>query len=276
MNTKPRSETTKNVLFKWHNFSVFEDVSTGQVSIEGKWPEINLVYDEDYYFSAYIKKREERSELYRKIAETALDSKKGKLLDIGCGAGLFLAEVDRLGCVCAGIDPSKAACDLARKNTMAKIVNAAPLSLPPDWKTEEFDVVTILDVLAHVDSPRDFLLWAKRRIRKGGRILLKTPNRPAEYYRYIAAHYPQNHKMAGVLSHIPYQKFGWGKDALFNLFTSSGFINIRIAPVEEACIPYKFSLNDLCHPRRIVYKYQLKKAAATLKAPSLLVIANRA
>ena len=98
----------------------------------------------------------------------------GRLLDVGCGTGLFLAVARRRGWEPFGVDESVEATDHARDH----------FGLDP-WLGEFevfsgqgqlFDLITGWDVIEHVRDPVGLLESARRCLAPGGIIALSTPN----------------------------------------------------------------------------------------------------
>ncbi|HEY8509836.1 MAG TPA: class I SAM-dependent methyltransferase [Steroidobacteraceae bacterium] len=111
----------------------------------------------------------------------ALVPRGGSILDVGCGAGLFLGLLADLGIIRAGhgFDSSKPAIDVARQ--MSKSVRSdVTLTIEhrdatAAWPEGEFDVVSIIDVMHHVPPQHheSVLDLALSRTRVGGLILYK-------------------------------------------------------------------------------------------------------
>lgn len=98
----------------------------------------------------------------------------GKLLDVGCGAGDFLFEMDRIeGWRSLGVEPSRHACSYARRVLGVDVVcgTLARASLAD----ATFDVVTLWNTLEHVYDPRRNLQQTRRVLRPGGVVILSTP-----------------------------------------------------------------------------------------------------
>lgn len=98
----------------------------------------------------------------------------GNILDIGCATGLFLNTMRDYGWITTGIEPSKYASEYARKtfNINVKTGVLEDLNIP----TDEFDVVTMWDVLEHVPDPRMTLTEVARVLKPGGLLALSLPN----------------------------------------------------------------------------------------------------
>lgn len=104
------------------------------------------------------------------------------LLDVGCGTGLFLKEASEFF-DCTGIDISKAAIDIARLNKIkAKLIQIDFLN----WRTKQkFDVITMWDVLEHVERPGVWLMRAQQSLKTGGHLFMATPNPSSEAHRRL-------------------------------------------------------------------------------------------
>ncbi len=100
------------------------------------------------------------------------------LLDIGCGDGRFLREVQQRfpGKRLLGIDGSAAAIRWAQ--ILNPDVRFEHLDVLDRTHDERFDVVTLLEVIEHVPPARlpEFLRAAARPLRPGGRLILTTPH----------------------------------------------------------------------------------------------------
>ena len=79
------------------------------------------------------------------------------LLDIGCGAGIFLEMLWHYGFDVTGLDTGTDLLDMARERlgNRAEFQLGRPEHLPFD--DEEFDYAALLTVLEYVDNPEDVL-----------------------------------------------------------------------------------------------------------------------
>lgn len=107
------------------------------------------------------------SRLYFALKE--LTGKKGKLLDVGCGAGDFLDAfayyLPKLKLT--GVDISKKAITEAKKRKIKADFKAASAEKLP-FGAEVFDIVTCFDVVEHVRYPAKMLNEIARVLKKGG------------------------------------------------------------------------------------------------------------
>jgi SAM-dependent methyltransferase len=95
-----------------------------------------------------------------------------KILDAGCGTGLMLQELAPFGTV-EGVDISDEALQFCRKRGLDNVRHADVTHMPfPD---EQFDVVTALDVLEHLDDDTAALREFRRVLKPGGRVFVFAP-----------------------------------------------------------------------------------------------------
>jgi 2-polyprenyl-3-methyl-5-hydroxy-6-metoxy-1,4-benzoquinol methylase len=95
----------------------------------------------------------------------------GPLLDVGCGNGEFLAVATAQGYDCLGVDVSAAGVALAReKGLRAEAVNF--LTHPFAGR---FRIITMWDVMEHLQQPRAFVLRAGELLAEDGILVLKIP-----------------------------------------------------------------------------------------------------
>jgi 2-polyprenyl-3-methyl-5-hydroxy-6-metoxy-1,4-benzoquinol methylase len=99
---------------------------------------------------------------------------KPRLLDFGCGAGHFLAAMQRQGWDATGLDVSPAAVEMVR-NSLG--VNALAGSLPHEaLEPGSFELITMWHALEHVHEPAQIVREALRLLAPGGRLVLAVPN----------------------------------------------------------------------------------------------------
>jgi 2-polyprenyl-6-hydroxyphenyl methylase/3-demethylubiquinone-9 3-methyltransferase len=105
-------------------------------------------------------------------------------LDIGAGAGLFPHLLATAGAIVHGIEPQEIFREFAQRKFGIDLT--AETIESPHWQqgfTDHFDVVTLWDVLEHVNFPAETLQNAYNVTKPGGWLFLDTPRRDALYYR---------------------------------------------------------------------------------------------
>lgn len=100
-----------------------------------------------------------------------------RLLDVGCGAGGMLAHLRAFGDV-IGVDPSPDAVAYAAAKQTAEVrMGTLPHGLPLS-ATDRFDVITMLDVLEHVEEDVASLKTLHGLLQPDGLLLLTVPAYP--------------------------------------------------------------------------------------------------
>jgi SAM-dependent methyltransferase len=102
----------------------------------------------------------------------------GRLLDVGCGVGTFVAWAEQHGWQGTGIDFDKDAVD-AGKHTfgLERLTVEDITAFAKRHEGESFDLVTFFDVLEHVDNHREFIATIRNLLKSGGHIAMSMPYR---------------------------------------------------------------------------------------------------
>lgn len=108
------------------------------------------------------------------VTSAALGMTPGRLCDVGCGAGDFLAAAHASGWQVTGIEPSEHAQGLvaARLPTAALYTTLDAAAFP----AASFDAVTMWHVFEHLPSPAATLREIQRILRPGGLVGIAVPN----------------------------------------------------------------------------------------------------
>jgi SAM-dependent methyltransferase len=138
--------------------------------------------------------------------------KSGRLLDLGCGVGNFLAAARDAGFDVAGIEMNQNAVRFAREHYGLRDVSAMrPEEFLAAHPMEKFDVVTFFEVLEHQEDPRSFLNIASGCLAEQGFLALSVPNRSRWQKGIETLDYPPNHLTR------------WSPRALRNFLERNGF-----------------------------------------------------
>jgi len=104
-----------------------------------------------------------------------------EVLDVGCGGGLLSESLARLGANTTGIDASPenigiASLHAARDAGLSRLAYQHTTSdaLLEEPTPKQYDVVTSLEVLEHVDNPAHFLKTCCDLVKPGGHLFLST------------------------------------------------------------------------------------------------------
>jgi SAM-dependent methyltransferase len=106
---------------------------------------------------------------------------QGRLLDLGCGMGGVLRELDGRA-ACFGTDRSAYALGICRAKGHAALARA-DLSAPP-FREGAFDTILALDVIEHLDDDVGFLRKAAALLAPGARFVIAVPAFPLLWSRH--------------------------------------------------------------------------------------------
>jgi SAM-dependent methyltransferase len=108
------------------------------------------------------------------IRAAAGDRLKGRVLENGCGVGMYVERLGQLGSQVIGLEYDESRARQARE-LAADIICAAGEGLPfPDGT---FDLTLSHEVLEHVQDDRQAVSEIVRTLRPGGRMIIFVPNR---------------------------------------------------------------------------------------------------
>lgn len=114
------------------------------------------------------------------LFETAFPQPAERLLDIGCGSGLYFPLLAEKASAIVGVDISSGMIEAARvliskkalDNVEVQVSSAEKLSFPEG----SFDCVLGFDVLHHIANPKTAMAEVRRVLRPGGRFVSIEPN----------------------------------------------------------------------------------------------------
>lgn len=150
-------------------------------------------YGADYY-AAWVSPRQQsrREKLWAKrVALLKRVRPQGKLLDVGCGEGLFLHCAQRAGYEVSGVEISEFAVSYARKKYGLHIQQGSleDACLPEN----AFDLITLWHTLEHLPAPDLTLRQAYQLLKRGGYLFAAVPNVAnsveQKFYRLLRGHY---------------------------------------------------------------------------------------
>lgn len=109
-----------------------------------------------------------------RLEQKALQLAKGKVLDIGCGAGNHALYLQDKGLEVTGLDNSEGAISVSKERGVESLVNAAVL----DYNKERFDTLLLLmngiGLAGSLDHLDDFLQHLASLLQPNGQILLDS------------------------------------------------------------------------------------------------------
>src|SRR5450432_29291 len=152
----------------------------------------------------------------------------GRILDIGCSNGIYLARLRQLGWDVYGIEFDDEAAAQARRLLGGVVPTGTAERVLPTFEASTFDVVSMWHVLEHVSNPALVLKEVHRILKPGGTLLLEMPNFRSIYRRLLGSSwFPLEY---------PYHLFHFTPASLRRVLERSGFktcgIECQAAPAE--------------------------------------------
>lgn len=118
-------------------------------------------------------KRDSVADLQCQFLETQFE-KPGRLLDVGCGDGSFGRLMAHRGWEVIGLDPVIVAA--VTEPTGTGRLRLQPGGISDLTESDYFDVVTLWDVVEHVEKPDQIIAEAATRLAPGGCLVVETGN----------------------------------------------------------------------------------------------------
>lgn len=138
----------------------------------------------DYYSYWYNRKNAEALAPREIKAISLIKKGNGRLIDIGCGEGRFLMKViKKYEGNCYGVDYSKKAIEICNRKGLR--VKSCDIEKRIPFKNGFFDIAYCGEVIEHLYNPDKFLDEVNRILKKGGILIITTPNLCSFYNRII-------------------------------------------------------------------------------------------
>ncbi len=180
--------------------------------------------------------------------------KTGKLFDLGAGWGHFMLAGKELGYDVYGIEIAE--------QPYLYCVN--DLKLPVDHidffemdETKKFDVITMWDVLEHIDKADEFLEKCSKLNKPGSYLFIQVP----QIDSYFAKKYKDDWKMMG-LDHVNY----FGKDTITKILANHGYEVVKIKSSFELKLFMMYTILPLIKKLKGNKKQTINQASSTINA----------
>ena len=139
-------------------------------------PSYVLVENDPAGEAMVLRSKRATADHYLDLLAAAGGPARGRLLEVGCGAGNFLVRAADRGFDVTGLEYSPFAAERARKNlgSRGRVLHGeiGVLAAEPD----AYDVCVLCDVIEHVRDPAAFLRELFRLLRPGGALLVVKPS----------------------------------------------------------------------------------------------------
>ncbi|MEP6896679.1 MAG: class I SAM-dependent methyltransferase [Chloroflexota bacterium] len=225
-------------------------------------PEIDasqLTNEDAAYIETQLQANLKKFKNQARIVSQHLPLQNAKVLDIGCGGGLFLSLLKQEGAEVIGIELSDSRAQYAKTKHGLEI-NKHPIE-NDFWQkgfANHFDAVTLWDVIEHVNYPRQTLQSATNVLKQSGLLLIDTPCRDSFYHQFGAFTYKLTGGRFPTFLNAMYSSHLFGHKQIFatgemkELFESVGLEVIDLHKFHELSFPYEFYLKKLFKSEAIV------------------------
>ena len=154
--------------------------------------------------------------------------KPGRVLDIGCGRGLFLDVMRNGGWDAVGTELNKETASYATKVYGLEVVTGDLIKHKLD--EESLDAININQVLEHLKNPNEVLLECRRLLRRGGLLLISVPD--LRSLQFVIG------KENWFLLDLPFHLFHFTEEGLVGLLKTHGFEIRRIKRFSKEYSPF--------------------------------------
>jgi 2-polyprenyl-3-methyl-5-hydroxy-6-metoxy-1,4-benzoquinol methylase len=185
--------------------------------------EMRVLYNAEFYGESSAPKRLSWDSLRLLLHQSVLRHRRkallnrppGRVLDVGCGDGDFVAHLKPRGWEVHGIEFSDAGCKLARAKGVQVYQGELKAANFPDGY---FDVVTFWHVIEHLTDPMAEISEARRILRDDGLLVIEVPNIASSIFKLC--------RESWWLLDIPRHLQHYTPDTLQKLLQRAGFASV--------------------------------------------------
>ncbi len=152
----------------------------------------------------------------------------GRILDIGCGRGLFLNVMRNGGWDAVGTELNKETASYATKVYGLEVLAGDLIKHKLD--EQSLDAININQVLEHLKNPNEVLLECRRLLRRGGLLLISVPD--LRSLQFVVG------KENWFLLDLPFHLFHFTEEGLVDLLKTHGFEIRRIKRFSKEYSPF--------------------------------------
>lgn len=144
------------------------------------------------------------------------NTKRIKVLDVGCFTGDFLVLMKEVGADVYGLELQDDAVKIANKKLHGRVKTADVMT--DVFPTVRFDVITLLGIVEHVTDPMKLIKRSTELLKRGGVLMVQTPNSSSVLSRLTKQLWPPY----APVEHIHL----FSKDSLTKALQQYGYTNI--------------------------------------------------
>jgi 2-polyprenyl-6-hydroxyphenyl methylase/3-demethylubiquinone-9 3-methyltransferase len=209
------------------------------------------------YIEKSLQSNEERFNNHICTVERYMNLSGSLCLDVGCGGGQYLSLLKTRGATTLGIEPNDARAHYARTKYGLEVHK-----LPAEseyWQNRyknAFDLITLWDVIEHVNFPVQTLQAVGRLLKPGGYFALDTPCKESMYYGLGAFAYKVSGGRCPLFLNAIYQNEPFGHKQIFStremkvILEACNFNCVSLVRFHELSFPVEHYLTRLHFPKR--------------------------
>ena len=152
---------------------------------------------------------------------TDLKTKNKTILDIGCGTGDFLSEIQKHGWQITGVEPNTLARETAINHYSIPVVDENKLS---EFASNSFSIITLWHVLEHVHNLKQRIKEIHSLLEKEGYAIIAVPNHTS----WDAKHYNSDWAAYDVPRHL----YHFSPTTIKDLFHENKLIHVKSIPMK--------------------------------------------
>jgi len=239
----------------YHFIDYLDPVEEIPTAIDGS----KLTDEESAYIETQLQANLKKFKNQAGIVAKHLPLRNARVLDIGCGGGLFLSLLKQEGAEVIGIEISDSRAQYAKTRHELEI-HKYPIE-SQFWQkgyAKHFDAVTLWDVIEHVNYPYQTLQSAANVLKAGGLLLIDTPCRDSFYHRFGEFTYRLSGGRYPIFLNAMYSSHLFGHKQIFSttemreLFESAGVEIVEMHKFHELSFPYDFYLRKFFRSEVVV------------------------
>lgn len=206
------------------------------------------------YLRHQLQNNEGRFENHVEVSRKYLKRNEApKILDVGIGGGLYLSKLKKIKKLnCYGIELDKNRLQFAKEEYKLNHIYPYPIQSEfwIDDHENSFDLITLWDVIEHVNSPKIIFDSASKLLKENGIFIMDTPCRNTFYHKFGEFTYNITLGKFPSFLNIMYSNHPFGHKQIFSK-----------RDIKTLCEGYNFNLIELriFHELSFPTKYYLKK-----------------
>ena len=178
-----------------------------------------------------------------KYLPATANGRQRSILDVGCGTGTMLHYLSRYGEV-LGVDSDDQAVRFCHQRGAYQVRQVGPLPSRLPFEDGAFDLITMLDVLEHIEDDRGTLRELYRLLRPGGMLMLAVPA-----YRFLwgpqdeISHHKRRYVASEIRERVTQAGFRIRRLSYFNSFLFPIITGVRVV---RPYLPRTFQMKSDC------------------------------